>query len=33
MTFIDHLVLTTKMGSATSSINHEGVVIMLNKGI
>jgi hypothetical protein len=33
MTLIGHLVVTTMMGNATSSINHESVVIMLNKAI
>jgi hypothetical protein len=28
-----HLVVTTRMGSDTTSIIHEGVVIMLNKAI
>jgi hypothetical protein len=31
MTCIGHLVVTTRMGSATKSIIHEGVVIMLKK--
>jgi hypothetical protein len=33
MTSIGHLGVTNRMGSATSSIIHEGVVIMLNKAI
>jgi hypothetical protein len=33
MTCIGHVVVTTRMGSATSSIIHEGVAIMLNKAI
>jgi hypothetical protein len=33
MTCIGHLGVTNRMGNATSSIIHEGVVIMLNKAI
>jgi hypothetical protein len=31
MTCISHLGVTNRMGSATNSIIHEGVVVMLNK--